>query len=74
MEFPCTIAYNMEDKKVGCVLLQPILGSSIESGVVPANFDTESWDLSPTKLKLYVLNSQEEFDKVVAITKNARKK
>jgi hypothetical protein len=29
MNFPLTIVYNMQDRKVGCVLLQPSLGGFI---------------------------------------------
>jgi len=73
LEFPLTVAYNKEDKKIGCVLLQPAMGATLPSGVVSSLFDTDSWELSPVKLKLYTLHNQEQFDLMVKITKEARK-
>lgn len=66
MEFPLTIAYNMEEKKVGCVLLQPALGTSFKA--TAQLFDAEMWDLSPTKLKVYTVKNKEEMNRIIQIT------
>lgn len=68
MDFPLTIAYNIEDKKVGCVLMQSMLGASFPSNKVGLYFKTEVWDLSPQKLKLYVLSDEDQFNRLVKIT------
>lgn len=68
MEFPITIAYNMKDKKVGCVLLQPLLGATCPTGIISAFFDNSVWDLSPKNMSLYTIRSKEEFNKVVEVT------
>lgn len=69
MEFPLTIAYNMAEKKVGCVLLQPALGATF--GLVSSLFDSKTWDLSPSKLKVYTVKSKEEMNQIIAITHKA---
>lgn len=74
MNFPLTISYNMEDKKVGCVLLQGITGGELSGGDISRHFHSNAWELSPKKLKLFTINNQEEFDKVVEITNKAHKK
>lgn len=71
MEFPLTIAYNMEEKKVGCALLQPALGASFTG--VSRYFDCDTWDLSPSKLKLYTVKNKEEMNKIISLTHNAHK-
>lgn len=58
----------MAHKKVGCVLLQEICGGDLSGGEISRHFHPESWELSSTKLKVYTINNQEEFDKVVEIT------
>lgn len=68
MNFPLTIAYNIEDKKVGCVLMQSILGASFPSNAVGLYFKTEVWDLSPAKLKLYTITDEHQFNKLITIT------
>lgn len=73
LEFPLTIAYNMKDKKIGCVLLQPAMGATLPSRVITNIFDTDCWELSSSKLKLYNIRSQQEFDFMVELTKDARK-
>ncbi len=73
MEFPLRIAYNMAEKKVGCVLLQGMCGGDLSGGEVSRYFGSDTWELSPTKLKVFTINNQEEFDKVVEITNNAHK-
>lgn len=71
MEFPITVVYNMKDKKIGCVLLQAAMGSTLPSGQVSRLFDTSLWELDPSKCKLYIINSQIEFDFMVRITHEA---
>lgn len=61
----------MEEKKVGCVLLQGICGGDLSGSQVSQFFNNEAWELSPSKLKLYTLKSQKEFDHVVKITNEA---
>lgn len=63
-----TLAYNMDDKKIGCVLLQAAMGTTLSGSEVSRYFNPEGWELSPTKLKVYTIDTQEEFDLVVAIT------
>ena len=74
MEFPITIAYNMAEKKIGCVLLQTLLGSTFPPGNVSALFDADEWELSPSKCKLYTIKNQQEFDLMVKITHENNKK
>lgn len=71
--FPLRISYNMEEKNVGCVLLQQICGGDLNGSQISQYFDSGTWELSPTKLKVYTINNQEEFDKVVEITNKAHK-
>lgn len=64
------LAYDMKQKKVGCVLLQATLGGS---SVAAQMFDTEDWLLAPTPdLKLYDL-PDDRLEEVIKITKEARK-
>ena len=72
IEYPFTIAYNIEEKKVGCVLLQTIMGATFPSGEVVCHFDTESWELNPSKCKLYNVRWKEEFDFLKKATEQAR--
>lgn len=73
MDFPLTIAYNMADKKVGCVLLQPIMGASFPGSMVAAHFDSHTWELSPNKLDVYTVNTPEELQRIVSLTHQAHK-
>lgn len=73
MTFPCNIAYNMEEKKVGCVLLQQICGGDLTGGDVSRYFESDTWELSPKKLKLYRINNKDEFDAIVKLTNDAHK-
>lgn len=74
MKFPITVAYNMQDKKIGCVLVQSVLGSTFSGGELSSIFDTNEWELDPSKCKLYTINSQVEFDFMVTITHEAHEK
>lgn len=69
IQFPVIIAYNMAEKKIGCVLTQAAMGATISGGQVSFHFSPEFWELNPTKCSLYSINSQEEFDLMVNITK-----
>jgi len=68
LQFPMIIAYNMEEKKIGCALIQPMLGATITGGDVSFYFDTDRWELSPSKCKVYTIRNQEQFDSVVKLT------
>lgn len=72
LEFPLTIAYNMEGRKVGCALIQPSLGATFSGGDVSLYFNTDRWELNPGDCKLYTVNSQAEFDKIVSITNGSK--
>lgn len=68
MNFPLIIAYNMPDKKIGCALLQPLLGGTLSGGDLSVHFETDQWEMSPEKCKLFTINTEEEFQKVKEIT------
>lgn len=70
MQFPVSIAYNMQDKKIGCPLMQAALGATISGGDVTLIFETSEWELSPQNLALFEIRSQEEFDLMIEITKD----
>ena len=72
MEIRITIAYNMEEQKIGCVLLQPVMGT-IPSGQIAQNFGTGTWELNPSKVKLYTVKNEEEWEKIIQITNSAHK-
>lgn len=74
MEFPITVVYNMRDKKIGCVLLQAAMGSTYPPGEVSRNFDTNLWELNPSKCGLFNINSQVELDFMIRITHEAHEK
>ncbi len=74
MEFPITVAYNMRDKKIGCVLLQTLMGSTFPPGKVSSLFDASEWELSLDKCGLFTIKSQVEFDFMVRITHEAHEK
>lgn len=68
MNFPLTVAYNMEDKKIGCPLWQAALGATFSGDDVSLFFETHLWELSPDKLQLFEIRNQQEFDIMVKIT------
>jgi hypothetical protein len=68
MEFPLTITYNTEDKKVGCALMQSALGATFPGGAVVRYFDTCRWELNPSKLEVYTLRTEEDLRKLIIIT------
>jgi len=68
MKFPMTIAYNMADKKVGCVLAQAVCGATLSGGQVTEHFDGNRWELNPANCKLYTLFSRAEFDRALNLT------
>lgn len=70
-DFPITVAYNMRDKKIGCVLIQAAMGATISRSWVALTFKTELWELGANKCQLYTINSQTELDFMVRITKEA---
>lgn len=71
MKFPLNIVYNIKDKKVGCVLLQPLLGGDLSGGDVSRHFKPNTWELSPEKCKLYRVNNKKEFERIVEMTNEA---
>lgn len=73
MTFPIIIAYNKTDYKIGCALVQSLLGGTISGGDVAFHFDTDDWELDISKCKLYTLHNQGEFDGVKLLTSSARK-
>ena len=68
MNFPLTIAYNISERKVGCVLVQTLMGSTFIPGDVSLYFETSRWELSVSKCKLFVIRTQEEFNQVIKVT------
>lgn len=69
LQFPVVVAYNMREKKIGCVLAQAALGATLSGRQVSFHFDEKYWELNPTKCQLYTVNSQLEFDFMIRITK-----
>ena len=74
-KFPMTFMYDMQKKQIGCALIQATFGCTIDNFNLQKT-GVENWFLAPTEgMKKYNVKSQEEFDKVVEITKaNVRKK
>jgi hypothetical protein len=68
--FPVTLAYNMQDKKIGCVLIQSVMGATIPNSWVSFNFSTEYWELNAGKCQLYTCRSKEELQAVISVTKS----
>jgi hypothetical protein len=68
------VAYDMKQKKVGCVLIQSLFGGVVPTGGAlegnPAShFDNKSWLLAPTPdTKLYEIATKEEFEALVRTT------
>lgn len=73
LNFPISVAYNMKDKKIGCVLTQAALGATLSGGALSFHFDAKYWELNPTKCKLYKIGTQKEFDFMVQITEDSHK-
>ena len=62
---PTTILVDIEEKKVGCVILQAALGGNRN---IAMNIKTERWFLAPTKnMKVYTLKNKEEIQKFIDI-------
>lgn len=70
LQFPLSVAYNIREKKVGCVIAQAALGATLSGGQVSLYFDDRYWELNPTKCQLYIINSQTEFDFMIQTTKD----
>lgn len=70
LEFPVTVAYNMRDKMVGCVLVQAGMGATIPTSELSFHFDDKYWEMNPSKCKLYEVRSQTEFDFMITVTKD----
>lgn len=68
IDYPVAVAYNMQDKKIGCPLAQAALGATIQTSWVSFNFDAKYWELNPSKCSLYKINSEIELDFMKQIT------
>lgn len=67
--FPMTIVYDMTIHKIGCALLQPAYGCTIDNFTLQ-DFGIENWQLSPTpNMKKYLLKDQEQLDQAIKLTK-----
>lgn len=64
------IAYDMELKRPGCVLLQAVMGGFVSDGTNPANhFNSDLWIIdSMDGLKVYDVPTKEMFSKIVCGT------
>lgn len=72
--FPCYFAYDKTLNKVGCVLIQSLYTSTNITSMNLCNFNEDNWLLSPTpNLQIYVVNNQEDLERVIEMTKNANK-
>jgi len=71
-KFPITAMFDMEQKRVGCVLIQSMAGCSIDSFTLQL-IGTESWLLAPnSKLQMYTIFNKEELDAIILLCKEAR--
>ena len=65
--FPCTIAYDFTLMRAGCAIVQVSFGGTIGNEDL-MRFD--DWLTAPTdNMRLATLNSREELDAAVALTK-----
>jgi len=69
INYPVTIAYNMADKKIACVLIQAAMAATIPASWVSATFSPDIWELNPSKCRLYTINSEQELDLMIRLTK-----
>lgn len=67
MQYPFTIAYNYEEGKVGCVLLQPAMGTTFTQ--TTRYFDPSDWELSPSKLKIYTVRDERTWNSILSYTR-----
>jgi len=67
-EFPIVIAYDMEEKKIGCALIQAGMGGTISTFDLQ-RFGVENWLLAPTsKMELYKIRNEDELEIAIEVT------
>jgi len=66
------IAFNVVDRKVGCVLVQAAARSTVPSGLFNRLFPSETWDVGSEHLKVY-LATREQLYKLATIARDAAK-
>lgn len=69
------VAYDVMQKKVGCALIQALMGGFTETGHnVSEFFDNSTWILAPTKdMRVYSVESKEMLEDIIKKTHKANK-
>lgn len=68
IKFPAILAYNMPEKKVACVLIQPAMGGTIPTGCIGFLFHPDTWELDPSKCKLYTVENMDQLRRISNLT------
>lgn len=72
-EIPLTIAYDVELKQPGCVLIQALFSTSISNFEISKHFDSSDWLLAPTKgMRVYTI-TEDQLKQLALITATREK-
>ena len=67
-----SIAFSLEKKQPGCVLLQVAMGATIPNSVLTKYFNPDDWLTNPTGLVVLPIESEEQLKSLSWITKHRK--